>query len=118
MRFAYLWVFALCFGCLGGYCLTAHPAAPEPHRSPIDLAILPVQRALTANHTSNSVSLVDLTSGKVLAEQACERKPVAVACSRDGKRAVVSNLWSGTVSFLHVEGHTVKLIASMAVGAF
>src|SRR5213593_1629863 len=71
---------------------------PEPHRSPMDLSVLPGGAlVLTANHTSDTVSLVDLEAGKVVAEQPCGRKPVAVACSRDGRLAAVSNLWSGTI---------------------
>src|SRR5437899_1970056 len=76
----------------------SQPAA-ERHRSPADLAVLPgTRRVLTANHTSDSASLVDLDEGKVLAELPCGRRPSAVACSRDGRRAAVSNLWSGTLT--------------------
>src|SRR3954467_5649088 len=68
----------------------------EPHRSPLDLALVADGRlALTANHTADSVSLIDLEAGKVLIEQPCGRRPAGVACSRDGRRAAVSNLWSG-----------------------
>src|SRR5262245_13031275 len=68
------------------------------HCSPIDVALISNGRlALVANHSADSVSLVDLEQGKVLAEQACGRKPVAVAVSADGKRAAVSNLWSGSL---------------------
>src|SRR5262249_21976266 len=76
---------------------------PEPHRSPVAVVALPGgQRALCANHTADSVSLVDLVEGKVLAELACGHKPAAVACSRDGRYAAVSNLWSGTLTLLEV----------------
>jgi YVTN family beta-propeller protein len=78
--------------------------------------LLPDLRALTANHTSDSVSLVDLENGKVLAEVACGRKPSAVACSRDGTRAAVSNLWSGTVSLFHIEKESVRPLGEIAVG--
>src|SRR5262249_59895053 len=75
------------------------------HRSPIDLVVLPGgMRALTANHTSDTVSLVDLKAGKVLAEVRCGRKPSAMACSRDGKRVAVSNLWSASVTLLEIDG--------------
>ena len=46
-------------------------AAPDPDRdrSPGDLALSPDGRwALTANRSSDSVSLVDLAAGKVVAE--------------------------------------------------
>jgi DNA-binding beta-propeller fold protein YncE len=75
------------------------------------------QRALTANHTSNSASLVDLSEGKVLAEVPCGHKPSAVACSRDGRRAAVSNLWSGTLTLLEVNGATLRPAGTASVGA-
>src|SRR5439155_16996170 len=83
----------------------------EPHRSPIDLALLTDGRlALTANHTADSVSLIDLEAGKVLAEQLCGRKPAGVACSGDGRLAAVSHLWSGNISLFAVETHTLQLL--------
>src|SRR5438552_6617458 len=93
--------------------LAPPPARPEPpsgppHRSPVELALLPGGRALTANHTSDSVSLIDLDAGKVMAEAPCGHKPVAVASTRDGRRAAVSNLWSGTVAFFDVGRDTLK----------
>src|SRR5260221_10649308 len=102
MRFWFLFGLSVCL------CVFAVPSSPaakvEPHRSPIDLALLAGGRAITANHTSNTVSLLDLTQGKVVAEQAVGRKPSAVAASRDGRRAAVSNLWAGTVSLLAIDG--------------
>ncbi|HZY85728.1 MAG TPA: hypothetical protein VFE78_12915, partial [Gemmataceae bacterium] len=94
------------------------PPADSPHRSPTELALLPGGRALTANHTSGSVSLIDLNAGKVLAEAPCGSKPVAVACTRDGRRAAVSNLWSGTVSFFDVGRDSLKAAGAVAVGPF
>ncbi len=89
----------------------------EPHRSPVDVALLPGGRlALTANHTADSLSLVDLTAGKVVAELPCGRKPIAVACSPDGRHAAVSNLWSDTLSLFDVEGTTIKSAGSLPVG--
>jgi cytochrome c peroxidase len=90
---------------------------PEPHRSPIDVAVLPGGRlALTANHTADSASLVDLAAGKVLVEQPCGRRPAAVACSRDGRRAAVSNLWSGTLTLLEVDGPALRVAGEVPVG--
>ena len=91
--------------------------SPNPHRSPMDLAVLPGGgRALTANHTSDTASLIDLKEGKVLAEQAVGRKPSAVACSRDGKRAAVSNLWAKTVTLLEISDASVKAVVEVEVG--
>jgi cytochrome c peroxidase/Tol biopolymer transport system component len=83
----------------------------------VDGALLPGGRlALTANHTADSVSLVDLTAGTVLAELPCGRKPVAVACSPDGKYAAVSNLWSGSLSLFDLDGTRLKPAGVFAVG--
>jgi DNA-binding beta-propeller fold protein YncE len=90
---------------------------PEPHRGPIDVAILPGGKlALTANQTADSVSLVDLVAGKVLAERPCGRKPGAVACSRDGNRVAVSNLWSGTLTLLERTETDLRPIGEFPVG--
>jgi DNA-binding beta-propeller fold protein YncE len=92
-------------------------AAPEPHRSPIALALLPGGRALTANHTADTVSLVDLHGGEVLAEAACRHNPAGVACSADGKRAAVANLCSGTLTLFDVDGERLTAAGEVAVGA-
>ncbi|HEV3259412.1 MAG TPA: cytochrome c peroxidase [Gemmataceae bacterium] len=129
MRFFSILVLSATFFGLGAAILPDKPLSPvgkapataraEPHRSPVDLAVLPdSRRALTANHTADSVSLVDLTAGTVLAEQACGRKPAAVACSRNGRRAAVSNLWSGTVTLLEVQKTALKPVGQAAVGPF
>jgi DNA-binding beta-propeller fold protein YncE len=92
---------------------------PEPHRSPTDLALLPDgRRAVTANHTSDTASLVDLDAGKVLAEAACGRKPAAIAVSRDGRRAAVANLWAGSVSLFVVGDDSLKPAGEAKVGGF
>jgi DNA-binding beta-propeller fold protein YncE len=89
----------------------------HPHRSPVDVALLPGGRlALTANYTADSLSLIDLNGGKVLAELPCGRKPVAVACSPDGHRVAVGNLWSGTLSLFEVEAASLKPAGTLAVG--
>jgi DNA-binding beta-propeller fold protein YncE len=83
------------------------------------VAVLPGGRyALTANHTADSVSLVDLEAGKVVRELACGRRPAAVACSADGRRAAVSNLWSGTVTLFAVRGDELERVGDVEVGAF
>jgi cytochrome c peroxidase len=91
-------------------------SSSETNRSPIDIALLPGGRALTANHTADSVSLIDLRNGKLLAEAPCGSKPSAVACSRDGSRAAVSNLWSGTVSLFQVEKESLRSLGEIKVG--
>ncbi len=81
-----------------GFAVPAAPPPAELDRSPVGLALLPDgNRALTANQTADTVSLVDLVAGKVLAERPCGRRPAAVACSPDGRRAAVAASWAGTV---------------------
>jgi cytochrome c peroxidase/sugar lactone lactonase YvrE len=116
-----------CIGILFGLLLSSGGARPEksapkderlrPYRSPVDLAILPGGRfVLTANHTADSVSLIDLKNGKVVVEKECGRKPAAVAASPDGKKAAVSNLWSGTVSLFEIDKTELKSAGEVAVG--
>jgi DNA-binding beta-propeller fold protein YncE len=95
------------------------PDPPEPHRSPIDLCVLPGgKRIVTANHTSDSVSLVDLDARKVLVEKPCGHKPAAVACSADGKRVAVSNLWSASVTLFTFAGDDLKPGGEITVGTY
>jgi YVTN family beta-propeller protein len=96
----------------------AREAAPAtPHRSPTHLVLLPDgRRVLTANHTSDTASLVDIQDGKVLAEVGCGKRPVAVACTADGKHAAVSNLWSASVTLFDVEASTLKRTGEIEVG--
>lgn len=115
----WLWLaLILCPWCTRAERPAVSAPATEPHRSPVDLTVLPNGRhALTANHTADSVSLLDLTAGKVLAELPCGRKPAGVASSPDGQRAAVSNLWSGTITLLEVRDASLRPLATLAVGA-
>lgn len=99
--------------------LRSAPRSPdELHRSPIDLAVLPGGKlAVSANHTADSASLLDLASGNILAEQPCGRKPTGIACSRDGRFVAVTNLWSGSVTLLSVRDSALTALKEIAVGA-
>jgi cytochrome c peroxidase len=95
----------------------AKPARPEPHRSPADVALLPGGKlALAANHTADTISLVDLSEGTPLAELPCGRKPAGVAASADGRRAAVSNLWSDSLSLFEIDGVRLRPVGEVAVG--
>jgi DNA-binding beta-propeller fold protein YncE len=123
MRFMLVLLYALTSLSLGADSLprsSARPAIPKATCcSPIDLAVLADgRRALALNHASDLVSLLDLKEGKVLAEHPCGHKPVAIACSHDGTRAAVSNLWSGGVTFLEIQGSVLKSAGHTAAGAF
>jgi DNA-binding beta-propeller fold protein YncE/cytochrome c peroxidase len=81
--------------------------------------VLPDNRlVLTANQAADTVSLVDIRLGKVVAEQPCGRRPVGLACSPDGRHAAVSNLWSASISFYRLQDRALKPEGSLTVGAF
>ena len=101
---------SLCPLCLWG-------KSPSLHRSPFNIALLTDTRALTANHTADSISLIDIECGQVLDEKQCGRKPSAIACSPDGRFGAVSNLWSGTVSLFDVQESSLKARGEIAVGS-
>jgi YVTN family beta-propeller protein len=88
---------------------------PPADRSPGDLALSADGRwALTANRTSDSVSLVDLAEGKVAAEAAAGRQPFAVAWR--GAAAVVTNRLSDSVTILDVAPPGLAVAATVPVG--
>jgi YVTN family beta-propeller protein len=92
-------------------------AALKPHPSPMDLALSSDgRRALTANSTANTVSLVDIAAGKVLAETSVGKRPFAVAFSPSGDKAAVTNFDSDTVTLLDVSPSAVKANAPIPVG--
>jgi YVTN family beta-propeller protein len=101
---------------------TAVPAAPdedakEPHRSPIALAVSSDGgRILTANQTAGTVSVVDVASGKVVAEIATGDKPSGVAIARDGRRAVVSHWYGYDIAVLAIEGDSLHVTGRVEVG--
>ena len=87
------------------------------HRSPSDVALsTDGSFAITANSTSDTVSLVDLKAGRVLAETPVGRSPFCVALARDGKSAVVSDRLADTITLLSVSPTALKPEATMAVG--
>ncbi|HVS34147.1 MAG TPA: hypothetical protein VMS17_01115 [Gemmataceae bacterium] len=106
---------AVGIGCLP----TAAPPPEARDRSPIDLALLPGgRRALTANQTSDTISLVDLDAGKVLAERPCGRRPAAVACSADGRRAAAAASWGGKIVLFEIADDALKPAGEALVGGY
>src|SRR4051812_32507989 len=78
--------------------------ADEPHRSPIALAIAPDGvTCLTANHSGGTVSLVDLSTLKVLSELAVGNGPADIAWV-DPTTALVSLLHDDSVALVRRDG--------------
>src|SRR5438034_10661784 len=78
---------------------TARAATAEPDRSPVDLILTPDGRyLLVANQTADTISLIELSSGRVTAEVPCGRRPAALALTPDGRRALVSASYGGELT--------------------
>ena len=97
------------------------PSAPtqmdEPHRSPIALALSSDgTRLLVANQTAGSVSLVDITSGKVLQELATGQKPAGVAISSNGTRGVVTHWFGYDLALLEIDHDRMTVTGRAEVG--
>ena len=84
---------------------TAPAKEPGADRSPVDLILSPDGSWMaTVNQTSSSVSLVDIASGKVLAETACGKRPAAIALTPDNSQLLVTGTYSGELTFLSING--------------
>ena len=98
----------------------ARPVAPPAvmvDRSPSDLALAPDGAfALTANTTADTVSLVDLKSGRVVVETGVGHGPFGIALARDGKMGVVTNRLADSITILAVSPRGLKAEATIAVG--
>ncbi|MCE9607569.1 MAG: beta-propeller fold lactonase family protein [Planctomycetia bacterium] len=100
---------------------TAHAAAPQTgpqsaaapnapssvpadlDRSPVDLQLTSDERYLvTANQSSNSLSLVDVAAGRVVAEVPCGEHPTSLAMLPGGRRVLVACMYSGTVELYEI----------------
>jgi len=75
----------------------------DTDRSPVDVVLTADERyAVTANQTSNSLSLVDVTAGRVVAEAACGEHPTSLAMLPGGRRVLVACMYSGTVELFAI----------------
>jgi YVTN family beta-propeller protein len=91
--------------------------AAEVDRSPVDLVVSPDEAWLvTVNQTSDSVSLVDVAQGKVVAELPCGHHPSAAAISADGRRVLVTATYSGGLHCFDLDGGVLTAAGSIAVG--
>jgi YVTN family beta-propeller protein len=91
--------------------------ADMPDRSPIDLALTRDGRyALTANATSDTVSLVDLDQGRLVTEVPVGHRPFCVALAQSGRMAVVSNQNDNSISLLDVTPGALRVTNTIAVG--
>ncbi len=86
-------------------------------RSPVDLVLTPDEtRIVTANQVSNTVSLVDVASGTVVAEASCGERPSNVAITPDGQRVVATASYSGELFVYALSGDRLEQIGSVTLG--
>src|SRR5262245_736061 len=87
---------------------------PTIDRSPVDLILTPDgKHFVTANQTSDTISLVRLADGKLLSEIPCGRRPTNLAVTPDGKSIIVSASYAGEVVAFAIDGD--KLIRQKSV---
>ncbi len=85
-------------------------------RSPVDLDLEPGGEWLvTANETSDSVSLIRFADGKLLDEHSCGAHPADVEITPDG-RILATGAWSGDVTILTVEDEKLHKLTTVDVG--
>jgi YVTN family beta-propeller protein len=97
--------------------VTQAAESAERDRSPVDLVVTPDGKLIvTANQTSNSVSVVQAATGKVMAEIPCGRKPAALALTPDGKRVLVTASDSGDLTIIEVEDEKLTALGKVQLG--
>jgi YVTN family beta-propeller protein len=91
--------------------------ADEPNRSPVDLVLGPSDAWLaTVNQTSDTVSLVRTSDGRILDEAKVGHHPAGIALAPDGKTLLVSGHYSGEVTLLEVSGDKLQQTGQIDVG--
>jgi YVTN family beta-propeller protein len=91
--------------------------ADDRDRSPVDLVLGPDDAWLvTVNQSSDTVSLVRTSDGKVLDETPVGHHPVGIALAPDGKTLLVSGHYAGNVAVLEVRGEKLTKLGQIEVG--
>ncbi|MCA9265852.1 MAG: c-type cytochrome [Planctomycetales bacterium] len=90
---------------------------PEGHRSPVHVVLGPDEKWLvTANETTNSLSLIRLDAKSVVDELACGDRPAGLARCLDGEHLVVSCESSGDLWIVRVDQDRLHRVATIDVG--
>lgn len=105
--------------CVVSVPVLAIPAPPVTgqYRSPVDVLLMKNDTWLVvANQTSNSVSLIETETGKLLDELPCGDHPTAIAACLDGQHVLVSCAYSGEIYIIQVEGGKLREVQAIEVG--
>lgn len=103
--------------CLLGLFVSAPLVAQEPDRSPVDVAITADDRfAAAANETSDTVSLVDLNTGKVVDEVAVGHRPAFVTFTPDNQRLLVTSAQGGHLHRFQLTGGKLQPQGKLQLG--
>jgi DNA-binding beta-propeller fold protein YncE len=73
-------------------------------------------RIVTVNQVSNSITLVDLATGQVVAEAACGDRPTSAAVTPDGKRVLATASFSGELFIFKLTNDNLHCINSVMLG--
>jgi hypothetical protein len=87
------------------------------HRSPVDVVLSRnASWLVTANETSNSISLVRLADRRVLDEIKVGERPATLDLCLDGQHVVVTCAYSGEAFVVQVEGEKLRIRSSIQLG--
>ncbi len=87
------------------------------HRSPVDVVVSPDGRWLvTANETSDSISLIDVKSETVVDELSCPGKPAGLAFCLDGNSIAVSCTHSGNIYVVQIQNSKLVHYSTINIG--
>ncbi len=107
----------LCLCCLILSRASIVVASTDIDRSPVDLALSDDERWLvTANETSDSVSLVDLSSYRVAQEVPCGHRPAAVVIAPDQRHVLATAAFSGELFIFEREGKSLNEVGKVKLG--
>lgn len=108
---------AHCFFALSLVVFAYAAVAEERDRSPVDLVLGPQEQwLLSVNQSSDSVSLVDIASGRVLDEVSVGRRPATIALFPNGAEALVASTDAETVTRIAIKGNKLEAKATWKVG--
>jgi DNA-binding beta-propeller fold protein YncE len=92
-------------------------ASRHVDRSPVDVALSPDgQWLLTANQSSNTLTLIRVETGQLVAEEDCGQRPVAIAWTPDSRRALATASYSGELRLFTVDNQSLCPSGSVRLG--